>query len=516
MRAVIVLLVVAAMSAAHADILTRALDVAGGGGSSGSGSGSADEFQDLIQWAGEPEPIDLPQLLQIAVRQAPALRNARLDIKIAEAQITETLARKDWQLQLRGTGSKTLSAFAGLAFSSDVYGSSLDLSRELPTGGTIDLHGDTTYNKYRSSSGPFGNQEYWQDNIDLGITQPLLRGRGMWLYDANEEKASLSRDVAVLARRSAAIQTVENVLSAYWDLVLAERQVAITQGSLDLARERLRVTEIGVRGGKTAQAEVPAVEQTIATREQDLLNGELGVLDSSIALRRAAGMPIGGAALGLRVATDLGIRDGDVDLKSLVQRAEQASPELAELEKQAQGATIDIEVNENGLLPRLDAALQVGPTAERNAFHDAASDLVGLKELAINGSLTYQMSLGRHDVIGRAHELHEQREKIKVNAFDIQEQVAQAMTRAVAELEVAKRRVVLAQRAIELAKQNIRIETDRFNLGTRTNFDVLTRQEELRQAELSEAQAEVDWHKAEISVQALTGDILPQFGITVE
>ena len=515
MRAVIVLLVVAAMSAAHADILTRALDVAGGGGGGGSGSGSADEFQDLIQWAGEPEPIDLPQLLQIAVRQAPALRNARLDIKIAEAQITETLARKDWQLQLRGTGSKTLSAFAGLAFSSDIYGSSLDLSRALPTGGTIDLHGDTTYSKFKST-GPFGNQEYWQDNVSVGLTQPLLRGRGMWMYDASQEKAELTRDASVLARRSAAIQTVENVLSAYWDLVLAEREVAITQGSLDLARERLRVTEIGVRGGKTAQAEVPAVEQTIATREQDLLNGELGVLDASIALRRAAGMPIGGSALGLRVATDLGIRDDDVDLKSLVQRAEQASPELAELDKQAQGATIDIEVNDNGLLPRLDAALEVGPTAQRNSFHDTASDLVGLKELAINGSLTYQMSLGRHDVIGRSRELHEQREKIKVNAFDVQEQVAQAMTRAVAELEVAKRRVVLAQRAIELAKQNIRIETDRFNLGTRTNFDVLTRQEELRQAELSEAQAEVDWHKAEISVQALTGDILPQFGITVE
>jgi outer membrane protein TolC len=75
---------------------------------------------------------------------------------------------------------------------------------------------------------------------------------------------------------------------------------------------------------------------------------------------------------------------------------------------------------------------------------------------------------------------------------------------------------VLSRRAIELAKENIRIETDRFNLGTRTNFDVLNRLEDLRQAELREAQALIDWHKADNAVLALTGDILPAYGITVE
>jgi outer membrane protein TolC len=90
------------------------------------------------------------------------------------------------------------------------------------------------------------------------------------------------------------------------------------------------------------------------------------------------------------------------------------------------------------------------------------------------------------------------------------------MSRAVAQLELARRRVQLSQRAIELAKENIRIETDRFNLGTRTNFDVLNRLEDLRQAQLREAQALLDWHKADVVVQSLTGDLLPQFGISVD
>ena len=57
---------------------------------------------------------------------------------------------------------------------------------------------------------------------------------------------------------------------------------------------------------------------------------------------------------------------------------------------------------------------------------------------------------------------------------------------------------------------------DRFNLGKSTNFDVLNRLEELRQAELRKAQAMIDWHKAEAVVQSLTGQILPAYGITLD
>ena len=90
------------------------------------------------------------------------------------------------------------------------------------------------------------------------------------------------------------------------------------------------------------------------------------------------------------------------------------------------------------------------------------------------------------------------------------------MIRALSLNELAKRRVVLSQRAIDLAVENIRIETDRFNLGKSTNFDVLNRLEEQRQAELRKAQALIDWHKAETVVQTLTGDLLPAFGLTVD
>jgi outer membrane protein TolC len=336
------------------------------------------------------------------------------------------------------------------------------------------------------------------------------------LFEANEVRATLARDVTVLARRLAAIQTVQAVISAYWDLVLSQQTVAITQASLDLAKERLRVTQIGAGGGKVPRSEIPAVLQVIATREEDVLNGELSVLDRSIALRRAAGMPIAAGELGLRVTTGLDAADQPLDLTRLVERAFGASPELAELAKQDTSATIDIAVTENGLLPQLDAALTLGPTGTARTFGESWKQLAKLNDLSISGTLTFSQSLGQHDVRGRAREQRELRRKLVVNAVDIRAQIAQTMARAVAQIELARRRVTLSQRAIDLANENIKIETDRFNLGKATNFDVLNRLEELRQAELRKTQALIDWHKADVVVQALTGDVLPMYGITVE
>ena len=517
-------LIASAPSGTHADVLGRVFKAA----KQQPGAGAPPpQTPTLTEWAGEPRSITLPELLQITIRQAPNLASARIDIAVAEARIEQTWARNDWLAKAQLTGSRSTGVVQGptTVDKDDQLNGTLDLSRALPTGGTVDLHasGRWEYSRSHTVFDIMGMQlsstsrvTVWNDDLSATITQPLFRNRGRRLFEANEAKATLARDVTVLARRLAAIQTAQTVISAYWDLVLAEQTVAITQGSLDLARERLRVTRIGADGGKVPRSEIPAVLQIIATREEDVLNGELGVLNASIAMRRAAGMPIGPGELGLRVATDLDIKDQPLALGELVERAFAASPELAQLARQDASATIDVEIAENGLLPQLDAALTIGPTGTADNAGDAARNLVELKTFSLNGSLTFTQSLGRHDALGRSREQRELKRKLTVTAADLHFQIAQTMSRAVAQLELARRRVTLSQRAIELANENIKIETDRFNLGKSTNFDVLNRLEELRQAELRQAQALTDWHKAEVVIQSLTGDLLPMYGISVD
>ena len=513
MRRVLFLLLIACPLTARADLLSRAMPQGPGGGG-GSAAPAPSDDTDLIAWVGEPKDISLGDLLQLAVRQSPTLQNARIDIAVTEAQIEQTWARRDWNLKAVGTGSLVHGLFSGLQYTSSTFTGAADVYRVLPTGGTVDLHAETDYQKSESTT--LGDRIFWTDTVTASLTQPIMRGYGSQVYDATEGKLRISHDVAELQRRLVAINTIQSIVSAYWDLVLAERQIAITRASLDLAKERLRVTQIGAAGGKVAQAEIPAVEQIIATREEDVLNGQLAVLDRSIALRRAVGMPIGPGELGLRVPTDLETTDRGWVLSKLLEQAYASSPELAQLAKQDQSASIDIEVAENGLLPQLDAALSLGPIGQDPAAGTALKNMAKFSQIQATGSLTFSRSLHQYDAYGREKELRTAREKIRVNAFDVRAQYAQGVSQAMAQIELAKRRIVLSQRAIDLANENIRIETDRFNLGKSTNFDVLNRLEELRQAELRKAQAMIDWHKAESVVQALTGEILPAYGVTID
>ncbi|MGE0401753.1 MAG: TolC family protein, partial [Kofleriaceae bacterium] len=317
-------LLLATPGVASADLLSRVLDDVEAGG------GPPPPSSDLTAWAGPARQTSLPELLQHAVQHAPALASAKIDIAIAEAQIAQTYARDDWHLDALLSVNSSSGYFSGLRIDrSTTIGATVDVSRVLPTGGTVIFHAGTTYSRTNNPLSPGDRINNWSDELNVTFAQPLLRGRGRWLYEINERRATLSRDSAVLAKRLAAINTVQAVVSAYWDLVLAERQIAITQASLALANERLRITTIGNQGGKIPRSEIPAVQQIIATREEEILAAELSIVDRSIALRRAVGLPIGQGELGLRVTTDLDTTQTNTSLAELSERAFAASPELA-------------------------------------------------------------------------------------------------------------------------------------------------------------------------------------------
>jgi outer membrane protein TolC len=478
--------------------------------------------------AGPAAKIDLPQLLQLTVRQSPALASATIDVEIAAAQVEQALYLDDWTVQAKVQGQRSNQTFLGSG-TQESLGGSVDLLRSFSTGGSVDLHAESNWSQTKATLGSFvEDRSQTGDLVDVTLTQPLLRGRGRAVARALQVQNALLEDAAVLARRQQAINVVQNVVTAYWDLVASQRALEIAQGSLDLAKERLRVTQIGVSGGKVADSELLAVEEAIATRQEDVINAQVAVLQQSLLLRRTIGMEIGPDNVMLDAGEELAIASRSWDLNDLLNQAERSSPQLASLAKQEQNATIQVEVTENGLLPQLDLQLSLGPQSISQCDKampspdcdstpkKAADELFTGPNFFITGQLTFSQSIGRHQVYGQERYNRAQREKIRVNAADLRLQIGQAMAQAVALVRAAETRVAVDARAVELAQKNILVEQSRFELGKSTNFDVLLRQDELRQAQLREARAQVDWHKAQAVIAGLTGTLLVDYGIQLQ
>jgi outer membrane protein TolC len=468
---------------------------------------------EIAAWAGTPAPTSLPALLSTAIQQTPALLSAQIDIAIAEARYLQAQGINDWVIGADVRVSRGTTSLFGFTSSDLTVSGAADITRSLSTGGTIGLGVNTSYRRQRVGE---DLTTEWSDSITLNATQPLLRGRGAAIARAELRRAKLARNTAVLGRRQSAIAAVQTVVAAYWDLALAERQLAIRRSGLELIAERRRLTEAGIKGGKVAPSELLAVDQAVATQQEQILSAEVGVVNQSIAVRRASGLKIEAGAILLASGADASAPARTASLDDALGQAFETSPELALLAVQDQDAVISVEVAENGLLPQLDAALSLGPSGRSNKPGEALTNTFKFDEFAIAGSLTFQYELGHRGATGATRAARLAREKIQVNATDIRAQIAQSVAQAVATLELAARRVALAQIAIDLARKNIEVEQARFSLGKSTNFDVLQRQNELQQAELSKAQAEIDARKAEASLSALTGDLLDEYGISLD
>lgn len=469
------------------------------------------------------QALSLGAVLQVAVRQQPTLTQAAIDIEIAEAAVVQATGAFDWTLNARGSvqSSQSSTVQFGANFSEDTsaYNLSASLSRIFAIGGTLSVGANAGYSD-RTSTDDLTDVERSTKNYNTGVsasyTQSLLRNRGEKYGLAPLNQAALSRDAQALALRTSAATAVREVIDAYWALALAQQELEISRNSLALAQEQLRNTRIAIRAGSVAATEALAVEQTIALREENVLLAELTIAQRSLELRRQAGLEIGPGNIDLTASATLAMTPKQFDVNALLTRALANSPQIAQLETLKRGAEIEVEVTENGMLPQLDLQVDLTTGGSDPGLGESLKQTGTLDNRSITGTLILRHDLGNRTAQGTRYRARAELQRQRVGIQDIRAQIASSLVVAVKQAQVSARRVELSDRAIELAEKNIKAEQARFELGRSTNFDVLQRQDDLRQAQLRKAQAISAYLQAVSTIDSITSEILPKYGIRLD
>jgi outer membrane protein len=97
-----------------------------------------------------------------------------------------------------------------------------------------------------------------------------------------------------------------------------------------------------------------------------------------------------------------------------------------------------------------------------------------------------------------------------------EQQVQAEVRNAVFALDSARQRIEAARAGREAAETQLFAEQERFQVGLSTNFLVLTRQNDLTAARVTETLALTDYRKAETELARSTGELLEQRHIEVE
>ncbi len=462
--------------------------------------------------------MSLADVLTASVRQEPSLLRATIDTRIAGAAVLEAAGLDDWALSAVLSGSRSQSSFGTDQSESDSVLFSADLSRSIFTGGTFILHTDGNYQRQDGFDGlgGFGGGTTYSSNVEARFVQPLLRGRGEAIARSAQTRAALGLSAAELDRRVAATAAVQQVIGAYWELAFSWRDLEIRRASMDLAQAQLRNTRARIRAGAVAPTEALAVEQIIATREEEILNAQLAVTDRSLALRARAGMDLGPGDIDVWASAPLAVAARQFDIAALVALTYEQSPQLASLSVRRDQLALDIRVAEDGGKPAVDLDVAVGSSGFDDNAADTLSTMARLEDLTFSAALRLDHTFGQRQVRGRAMSAREQLERLKVDIGEIRADLARNVVLSVRQAEAAEKRIAIARRVISLAEQNIEAEQARFELGRSTNFDVLERQDELKQAQLREARAIIDYLQAVTALDAATGELLGRYGVRLE
>ncbi|HVH98488.1 MAG TPA: TolC family protein [Enhygromyxa sp.] len=497
----------------------------------------------------DTEPLQLSEVLQIAIDENLELQNRVVAIEISEAQvlaatgafdvvITAGISAQIQRSKPRGsafifsTGSRSLAGYFGVM-------------RPLETGGRISLDvnvsrtlTDQPISFINPAAGSATLAQY-QIRPTLTFQHPLLRGMGLKVNRAQIDRAKLARSSAEADELVTAQNLVRDIISAYWDVLAAQRDLENRRQSVQLAKEQLARTEAQVRAGRLAAVEAKAVEQSLAQRETDVLLAENLLLDTSLRLRTLMGQEFAGReVLGVEAATDPveSISPEPIDVQAEIDRALAANPAVRQLEIALASRRIDEIEAANQRLPQLDftgtfaplgrsvdtrpdeqtgAAGSTGSWGE--AFRNFGTDDVAedglFAEYTVTGALDFTWSVQNRTAKGNHQRVLAEIRQAELNLKSVRQSTATQVISASNKLRSAAKQIELARISIELAEQNLAAEQARFDVGRSTNYDVLFRIDELLTAQTTLLRAGLDYLRAKAELQALTGEILPAYGL---
>jgi HAE1 family hydrophobic/amphiphilic exporter-1 len=397
----------------------------------------------------------------------------------------------------------------------------------------------------------------------LEFSQPLLRGR---VTDSERNEIRVRQKNVTLSRQAfeaRVIETVTEVQRAYWDLVLARRDLEVRNEAVELAQTQLDLNRKMVEGGSLARMELSAAEAELERRREEFFVAQEAITRAENRLK----VLISNESESAWWPVEILPAEGDVALPALtpladaVQMALGRRVELRSLASQSEINDLDQELHANQTKPRVDLVAsygQIGLAGSQRAGDDPLSGLneplydrinelsegqnlpplplPSFGELPPNLVGNYGSALGnmfepKYRVVRAgvaiafthrnrtaqaelARSLIERR-RIRANRERAVQQIQAEVRDALQSLQTARQRLTAARAATAARRERLDSESFMFEKGASTNFLVQTRQNEYSAARASEVRARVDLNFAVAEYHRATGVTLENWGITL-
>lgn len=344
-----------------------------------------------------------------------------------------------------------------------------------------------------------------EQDVDLTVTQPLLRGAGRRINTASVEIARLQETGNQLNLQQQLITDITNGVRTYHALIRAQASLQIQQLSFETQQQQRRSVKALVEAGRRARFELVEIDANLAATETNVLEAENNLEQAKSDLLNL---------LDLEESIEISVPDETLATLSTVEQ-EANIPPLDELVQTAytnrpdyRQVQLDVQVAElNGVVAADNRRwnLDLRANASTGDFSEASTELV-LTRLLEDESTETALQRNRVTQQQLQNDVDRLESDIRLNVAD-----------QLRDVESARNRIDATRLARELAEQRLENARARERRGrTRDIFEVLELQNDLVEAQNNEVNAAIDLADAIASLNESLGTTLEIWSDQVE
>ena len=327
-------------------------------------------------------PVDLQGVVKSTIQNNLNLQSARLLPAIEREQVISAEAIFDVVLGAGYTFTRSRSPNQQIGVGGNLTtvnsnitnlrsnDAEVGLSKQLVSGGLLKFSTDVRRENNQGSSGVnYTPNPYWKPSLTLDFSQPLLRGFGSKVNLASVAITQKQEQEAIESLRQELIDTVTNTETAYWNLALAWRNLAIQMWLVEAGVEMRDIVDKR-RGYDASLADWAQAVATVEQRLADVINYKLAVKEASDTLKVLMNdpqFPLSNEAV-LSPIDEVVHAPITIDFRAALLTAVSMRPTVRNAIYKIDIAEINEVVADNARLPELDLQAQVSSTGMSSNF----------------------------------------------------------------------------------------------------------------------------------------------------
>jgi len=479
--------------------------------------------------------LSLKETVALTLKNNLEISIERINPKITETEITRSEAEFDYSFNASTSIGKnripSASAFASPPEAeNEVFSVSTGIKKRASAGTNYQLSLDTQ--RTMSNSKFQGLKPQYTSNLNLSVTQNLLKDFGVDVNTAKIKIASNNRDISINQLKSKGIVIISQVEEIYWDMVFAIEDLKVKRESLKLAQDLEKRIRIQVEVGTMAPLEITQAQAEVAVREEDVIISQNRVESTEDRLKKIINIEEkGGWDLAIVPIDTPKMMAEEIILEESMKTALENRPEYSQAKTDLKNKNIQVEYKKNQLYPALDliGSLKlngISGDAEDVAFSGSVSrsgyggDYFKSYDRLVSGNyydwsvgLSLQIPFGNRAANSSYTAAKLDAEKGIKSLKNLEHQISVEVREAVRLIDTNKKRVDTTAVSRRLAEEKLSAEEKKFAVGMSTSFNVLEYQRDLVAAKTREISAIIDYNKSLLSLDTVKGTILEKNNI---